>query len=387
MRCSLFSLIALVTLVVQTTSFTFVHPGVFLGANQLAYARERALAGDEPFAAALAKALASSIGAVDYVPEGPPKSHVIECGSYSKPNYGCSAEDNDGAAAFLGLVLFGITGDVRHAAVAVAIMRAYTVLEKYNNSNAPLQAAWGLSKWSRAAELAAYIPGTGWTTNDATAFNNMLARTSVPLVENGSKSNGNWELSMTESLFGFSVLTENATLFNRAVGFWRERVPAYFYNFAADGNKPRPAPRGSPSWYGQKVFSAATSGVAQETCRDLGHTTYSVAASSNAAETALLQGVDLWGEEKVRLATSFDFNAQLMLAGVKSPSDLCGGNPVSVAEYPSFEVALSALSGRLNVSMPNVLKHVLATVRTNKNPVDSHMMIYETLTHGGVPSS
>jgi hypothetical protein len=70
---------------------------------------------------------------------------------------------------------------------------------------------------------------------------------------------------------------------------------------------------------------------------------------------------------------------------VKSPPDLCGGRPVSVAEYPSFEVALAALGGRRRVSLPNVLAHVLASVRTNANPVDSHMMVYETLTHGGVP--
>lgn len=364
---------------------SFLHPGVFLGAAQLAFVRKSALAGDEPFATALKKALASPLGAVDYAPQGPPPSNVIECGSYSKPNHGCSAEDADGAAAFLGLVLHNITGDARHAAVATRIMRGYSKLRGYNNSNAPLQAAWGLSKWARAAELAAHLPGTGWTPSDAGAFSAMLARAAVPLVEGGSKSNGNWELSMIEGLIGYSVLTENATLFDRAVEFWKQRVPAYFFNFAEDGTKPRPAPRGSPSWYGQVVFSAATSGVAQETCRDLGHTTYSVAAASNAAETALLQGADLWGAEEERLATAFDFNARLMLAGVKSPPDLCGGKPVSVAEYPSFEVALAALGGRRKVSMPNVLAHVLASVRTNANPVDGHMMVYETLTHGGVP--
>ncbi len=364
---------------------SFVHPGVFMGTSQLAYVRERARAGVEPFASALAKALANPLGAVDYTPLGPPASRVIDCGSYSKPDHGCSAEDSDGAAAFLGLVLFSITDDVRHAAVATRILRAYTVLAKYNNSNAPLQAAWGLSKWTRAAELAAHLPGTSWSSADAAAFAAMLARTSVPLVEHGSPSNGNWELSMIEGLIGFSVLTENATLFERGLGFWRARVPAYFYNFVQDGGKPRPAPRGSPSWYGQKVFSAATSGVAQETCRDLGHTTYGTAATSNAAETALLQGVDLWAEEQSRLATAFEFNTHLMLAGVKSPPDLCSGATVKVAEYPSFEVALAALSGRRNVSLPNVLAHVLASVRTNKAPVDAHMMVFETLTHGGVP--
>ena len=363
----------------------FTHPGVFLGSRQLAFIHERVAAGAEPFASAYKKAAASPLGSVDYAQLGPPASRVIDCGSYSRPDDGCSAEDADGAAAFLQMVLFSLTSDVRHAAVAVRIMRAYTSLEKYNNSNAPLQAAWGLSKWTRAAELAAHLPSTGWSAGDATAFAAMLARAAVPLVEHGAPENGNWELSMIEGLLGFAVLTENATLFDRAVGFWRARVPAYYYNFKLDGATPRPAPRGAPSWYGQVVYSAATSGVAQETCRDLGHTTYGVAATSNAAATALLQGVNLWAEEELRLATAFDFNARLMLPGVQSPKDLCGGAPVKVAEAPSFEVALSALSGRLGAGIPNVVLHVETSVRSNPNPVDAHMMVFETLTHGGVP--
>lgn len=367
----------------------FVHPGVFLGAEQLAYARRRALAGAPPFADALAKARACPLGALTYACQGPPASRVIECGSYSKPNHGCSAEDEDGAAAFLQLVLFNMTGDARHAQVATAILRAYSRgLDKYNNSNAPLQAAWGLSKWSRAAELAAHLPNTGWSSADAAAFARMLERTALPLVAGGSGSNGNWELAMIEGLLGYSVLTENTTLFNKGIDFWRQRVPAYFFCYALDGSHPRPAPRGKPSWYDQTIFSAATSGVAQETCRDEGHTTYAVSSASNAAETALLQGVDLWGEQSERLATSFEFNAALLLAGAPSPKDLCSGRPVDAhAQQPSYEVALAALGGRRGKALPNVLKHVLASVRTNPDPVDSHMMVYETLTHGGVPGA
>lgn len=380
-------LLAAITALQQVHAASFIHPGVFLGSQQLSYAKSSALAGKSPFSDALAKAKASPLGSLTYAPQGPPKSRVIECGSYSKPNLGCSAEDEDGAAAYLQLVLFNMTRDARHASVATSILRSYaTGLDRYNNSNAPLQAAWGLSKWTRAAELAAHLPGTGWTADDASAFARMLERASLPLVSHGSPSNGNWELAMIEGLMGYSVLTENATLFATATNFWRQRVPAYFFNYAADGSKPRPAPRGKPSWYDQTVFSAATSGVAQETCRDEGHTTYSVASASNAAETALLQGVDLWGEQAERLATAFEFNARLLLPGTPSPSDLCSGRAVDArAEYPSYEVALAALGGRRGMALPNVLKHIQTSVRTNPNPVDPHMIIYETLTHGGVP--
>jgi hypothetical protein len=54
----------------------------------------------------------------------------------------------------------------------------------------------------------------------------MLLKTTVPLIENGSGANGNWELSMLDALFGVSVLTENATLFEHTAELWRQRVPA-----------------------------------------------------------------------------------------------------------------------------------------------------------------
>ena len=366
---------------------TFTHPGVFIGAEQLAFARAGALSGAEPFATAYAKALASPLGALTYARQGPPASRVIECGSYSDPNHGCSEEDEDASAAYLQLVLYNFTGDARRAALSTGILRAYAAgLDAYNNSNAPLQAGWGLSKWVRAAELAAHLPGTGWAQGDAEAFARMLERASLPHCIDGSDSNGNWELSQVEGLVGFAVLTNNFSLFDRAANFWRQRVPAYFFNFPEDGSRHRPAPRGNPSWYGQVVFSAATSGVAQETCRDEGHTSYSVAATSNAAATAALQGADLWGEQAARLATAFEFNAALLLPGAPSPPDLCGGRKVDAhAEYPTYEVALAELHDRRGIPMPNVLAHVLKSVRTNPDPVDPHMIIFETLTHGGVP--
>lgn len=71
-------------------------------------------------------------------------------------------------------------------------------------------------------------------------------------------------------------------------------MPAYFYNYQADGGAPKAAPRGTPSWYGQTTFNANTNGIAQETCRDFGHTQYGIASTLNAAATAVIQGVDIF---------------------------------------------------------------------------------------------
>src|SRR5207247_7820930 len=94
-----------------------------------------------------------------------------------------------------------------------------------------------------------------------------------------------------------------------------------------------PAPLSPPSraksgarliqyWYGEKTFVA---GVAQETCRDFGHTAMGFNAAFHAAATARIQGVDLWSEQKTRLAAGLEFHAGYEL-GAPVPAWLCGGH-------------------------------------------------------------
>jgi hypothetical protein len=403
---------------VSTTGVSWKHPGVFVGADQLAFVKELVDSKTDPVYSAFTKAVASPYGSHSYVPLGPPVDGIIDCGSYSHPDLGCSEEDSDGAAAYLQLVLFSLTNDTRYSITALKILDGYgSGLKRYNNSNAPLQAAWGSSKWARAAELAAHLPGVNWPAASIAAFANMLRSAALPLIENGSDSNGNWELvrngwlialadlhirhplpqfslvllvraqSMIEGLIGIAVFTEDSALFERALQFWAQRLPAYFYDSSLDGDKPVPAPRGDPGWYGQVVFNASTSGVAQETCRDEGHTTYAVAAAVNAAETAVLQGASPWSSASAasRYGGGVEFNAALLLPGAVSPKTLCGGTPVDVSsgtKMPSYEVAHARLTS-LGFASPNALQHIVDSVRMNPDPVDAHMCVYETLTHGG----
>lgn len=69
------------------------------------------------------------------------------------------------------------------------------------------------------------------------------------------------------------------------------------------------------SWYDQTVFNASVDGVSQETCRDFGHTAYGLAATFNVAETALLQGVDLYTPNLKRLSATVALHTGLLNAG------------------------------------------------------------------------
>lgn len=171
----------------------FVHPGVLVDATHLAMMQAH-IAGDiEPQVTFYGKANSSTQGSLGYKPFGPPPGGVITCGSYDKPNIGCSNETSDADAAYLHSLFFALSGDVLHANLARNIIALYTGpsgLRAYADSNAPLQAGWCSAKWTRAAELLRSTPGSGWSTEDSAAFNAMMYGIHLPLIYPGSGSNG-----------------------------------------------------------------------------------------------------------------------------------------------------------------------------------------------------
>ena len=67
------------------------------------------------------------------------------------------------------------------------------------------------------------------------------------------------------------------------------------------------------------------------------------------------------------------------------PQFVCGGK-VKAHQDPTFEMAYNAYANRGNMTMPNTLNYLTEVTRKQRDPVDRHMMIYETLTHGGWPT-
>eukprot|EP00026_Physarum_polycephalum_P016360 Phypoly_transcript_17247.p1 GENE.Phypoly_transcript_17247~~Phypoly_transcript_17247.p1 ORF type:complete len:264 (+),score=49.59 Phypoly_transcript_17247:1-792(+) len=258
-----------------------------------------------------------------------------------------------------------------------------STVTSFSNSNAPLQAAWSAQKWTRAAELIRHT-STLWSDSDFNKFSNWLNSVHLPLIQGGSNSNGNWELSMIEGTLNIAVLTENTNLFNSAITMWRQRVPAYFYT-TSDGSKPVPAPRGTANWYGQTTFNSNTNGVCQETCRDMGHTQYGIESTINAAATAIIQGTDLFTEQQTRLVAALEFNAQ-WVNGVSPPSYVCNGAGVDAGtKYPTWEIGYNHYHNKKGISMPNTQQFINNWVRKQTEMTDKHICVWETLTHFGSP--
>ncbi|MDP9796862.1 hypothetical protein J2S43_005374 [Catenuloplanes nepalensis] len=355
----------------------FRHPGVLVGADDLGLVKERVAEGAEPWASAFAQMKGTRYGDADWQPD--PRA-VVECGPYSNPDLGCVDEAEDGVAAYTQALLWNLTGEEKHALAAIRIIDAWAgVLERHTNVNGPLQAAWSAVPMVRAAELIRYSYG-GWDPAPAEA---MFRDVYLPEVIDGATwTNGNWELIMMEAATGIAVFLDDRATWDRAVERFRGRIKAYIY-LESDGTLPV-APPGETNvpeerlisyWHGQRDLR---DGVTQETCRDFGHAGWGLSAASHVAETARLQGLDLWSEIAPRMTAALNLHMPYAL-GEKAPSWLCDGEPDTESYAPLPEAARHHLVDRLGLALPSTT----AYVQRYRPAEAAYFFAWETVTHGG----
>ena len=367
-----------------------IHPGILVDKDMLDFVKAKIAAGTAPWKGALTKIEADNMGSLSYT--ATPHANV-ECGPSSNPDIGCSDEKNDVIAAYTHALIWYHTGDQKHAAKAIQIMNAWSaVLKTHTYDNAQLQAAWCAEIFPRAAEIIRYS-NAGWSAADIAQFSNMLKTAYLPLVKDGSTRTGNWDTSAIEAAMNIAIFTDDAVEFKKAVQLWRDRTPAYVY-LASDGALPVQPPRQTALsdsalkgyWYNPKKF---VDGLIQESCRDIpnsgtggfGHAQYGVAAIINAAETAGIQGVDLFSAEQKRLSAMLELHATYLNKYPNAaPTDLCSAAIAGLDADPMWEIGYNAYANVLKVSMPQTLKLVQSIRPTGA----THHMAWETLTHGDI---
>ncbi|MFF7733800.1 alginate lyase family protein [Streptomyces sp. NPDC007984] len=361
---------------------TFAHPGVTVSKGQLDFTRSKVNAGAQPWKGAFDQMMASKYADLNRTPK--PRA-VVECGSYSNPNLGCTDEREDAIAAYTHALAWYLTRDERHARKAIELMDAWSaVIRDHTNSNAPLQTGWAGSSWPKAAEIIKYTYTGTWANSGR--FATMLRTVYLPEIINGSNSNGNWELSMMEAAVGISVFLEDKASYDKAMAKFRARTAAYVY-LESDGALPKTVPSQNLNtrekiikyWHGQSTF---VNGLSQETCRDFTHTGYGLSAISHVAETSRIQGQDLYGTDVgERLRHGLGFHAKYQL-GAGPGGGLCGGS-LKLGLGPVTEVGHNALANRLGHAMTNT-----TTLTQRGRPAGSNNLFvaWETLTHGDNPA-
>jgi hypothetical protein len=119
---------------------------------------------------------------------------VVECGSFSNPNLGCTDEREDAIAAYTDALAWYTSRNSAYAQKAIQLMDAWSAtITSHTNSNAPLQTGWAGSVWPRAAEIIRYTCPAGRANEDR--FATMLRNVYLPVVIKDSNSNGNWTSS------------------------------------------------------------------------------------------------------------------------------------------------------------------------------------------------
>ncbi|KAF5532961.1 hypothetical protein FNAPI_12791 [Fusarium napiforme] len=326
---------------------TWVHPGVFVSGPQLDYIAKRIKARENPWTEALDSMLNMSYISPTRTAE---PYETVECGPTSTPNIGCYPEREDSMAAYMNALAWWITKEKHYAEKSVYYMDAWSsTIQGHNNSNALLQAAWSAANWVRAGEImrSSY---KHWSKRSIKRFSDMLRHAYIPLIEDGApQKNGNWELGgftssvllsladllmlvvMIESCIGAAVFLEDVALYEKSLGLFSSRVPAYIY-LTSDGEYPVQG-RGRINttaeiikyWQNQKTFPV--SGITQETCRDLAHTSFGISSISHIAETLRIQGMDVWRSTDVgaRVKAALELHTALDSKQKPVPEWLCNG--------------------------------------------------------------
>jgi hypothetical protein len=408
---------------------TWVHPGIVVSQPQLDAARAAYQAGNSVIVSQVNKAMASNYGSLTYTVQGPWSGGINQCGAYSTPNNGCSEADSDSNAAYVQALLWYITGNQTYANNAINIMNTYAANFKgyagtnglscpsgTDCSNGPLQSGWDTEKWPRAAEIIEYgRPGgasSGWSSSSITAFTNMLNNVYLPVIQNGSGTNGNWDMSMIDGMMQIAVFTQNASLLATARSFWQGRVPDLYYLNSVDGSTHAASPRGNPSWFGQSIFNSTTTNVAQETCRDLTHTEDSIAGTMNAAETDWIQGGNLYQDAgsyaqqrivgSINVMSGFEGQGGGQNAIITAPTDYCTSSgatnigEITLGAGSTYAIAYNQYHNRLNdpnlangsgssglhgtANVYNWIQNGLLNL-SETTDYGNHMTLFEALTH------
>ncbi len=360
---------------------TFTHPGVTVSRAQLDFVRTKVNSGAQPWKLAYDRMMASKYADLTRTPK--PRA-VVECGSYSNPNHGCTDEREDAIAAYTMSLAWYITRDDRYAQKAIGLMDAWSAtIRDHTGSNAPLQTAWSASSWPKAAEIIKHVHGS-WP--NSARFATMLRDVHLPEIQDGRVNTaGNWELSMMEATLGIAVFLEDRAVYDRAVGIFRGRIPAFIY-LSSDGALPKTRPGSAVDtrdeivsyWYGQSTF---VDGLTQETCRDFTHTAYGLAAAAHFAETARHQGQDIWSEIQERMRHAWGLHTKYQ-NGEPMPSWLCGGT-LNRHLGPTSEVSFTALGTRLGIGMTNTQRYTESQRPQGTNDL---FVAWETLTHAANPA-
>lgn len=350
----------------QALAYDFVHPGILVSREQLRFVKEHQ--SQEPWSTSIRVAMADPLADKNYMPSARP---IVDCGAYSNPDNGCSEEIRDAQAAYLQALLWSYTEDNAYAETVRRILNAWAAtLETHQGDNRRLQASWAAQLFTRAAEILKYSYAN-WTQLEKDAVTRMFRNKYLPIVRemfdvnngNDHKNNSNWQASAIEAMVNISIFNKDPTVFWEGIGRWIFLVQGYIY-ISADGGRPRDVP-----WYSRTETEVRekwtnptryVDGMPMELCRDIPHSGYGLSAIINVAETARIQGLDLYALHRDRITKAMEKISYYGMDHIEHLSDykdICEKEVTGWARGTLF-IGYNHYAFRQHVALPETLKFI-----------------------------
>lgn len=272
------------------------HPGIMHSMEELNAIKAHVNNGDEPWSAAYKKMVAWKGASLDWTPS--PFAHVHR-DSYGANRVGDPQISNDAEAAYCHALQWVITGNKAHAEKTIEILNAWSgTIETITGKDDNLIAGMTAHKYCNAAEII-YHTYDNWAEDDVNQFKDMMRNVFYPLISNyytnSPNSNGNWGLSMVNSVLAIAVFCDDVELFNHAISHVTGTNVQPYSTFSG--------------------YIDGTTGQCQESGRDQGHSQMGLGYLGAISEIAWKQGIDLYGYLDNRLLLAYEYFAKYNLGG------------------------------------------------------------------------
>ena len=327
---------------------TFVHPGILHSQEDLSRIKSLVDNRTQPAFGSWEKLSSDPKSSPDYRIQGP-FPIISRADEYGYTKAPCEDDFN---AAYYNALMWTVTGDARHAAKAMEIIRAYSaVLRKITPRDDPLCAGLQGFIIVNAAEIMRYtFPASshegGWNEEDTRLATEMFREAFIPVFTKfhatPAYTNGNWGLSVLKGMVGMGVFLDDRALYREAL----ERYLEAGYDNGSLPNYTHPT------------------GQLQESGRDQAHCMLGLGCMAEICEVAWKQGEDLYSALDNRLLTCYEYLAKYNLGHDDLPfftwTDKTGKycrwtqmSPQARGQFRSvFEIAYAHYVGRRHLEMP-----------------------------------
>lgn len=251
---------------------------------------------------------------------------VVSIGAYGT-GQGHKEICGDGEMCYYYTIAYLYFGDVKHAETASKILERWsTVNTKFEGSNAPLEASWGVGAMIRCAELLRYTY-TNWKASGVQdKFEKWISSIVYPLLCQRITWTNNWSLTMAEARMQLAIYRNDKDEFERMVSEYKRVFNIYVIPYKT--------------------------GQCLETKRDIVHSCFGIGSMINICEMAWHQGVDLYNAE---LMACIEYHARIINGEV--PSDL-QANEIKENRFQciGWEIGLQHFKTIKKWSMPHTEK-------------------------------